>query len=430
MVWREDGSATLLHIKVHSREQGQLDAPPSTEQMRANSSKSYVHLDLLRGLAALAVFFEHLRSFVFTPYATISSHGPLNSLVWFASGFGHQAVMVFFVLSGFFITKSVIEDDNANRFSWQLYLIKRLSRLWIVLIPCLFLTLIWDQIGRHYSTNGFYEGSLYSLYNSMAPGDESLGIGTFLGNIAFLQTIKVPVFGSDGPLWSLANEWWYYIIFLFGFMMVRTPSNRLARLATLLVGLLLTCLLVGKYLLILGGVWLFGTVCFFLHDRSDLKKFLQLRLALLLSLASLFLALLFSKTSYGSNIARDYAVGLAAAFVVLTLAARSGSGATLLYKRFAHTIAESSYTLYLTHFPFLAAVVNVILLNHKFQPTLGGYSVMLLLGAVTLIYCYGVYWLFERHTATVRRYCIHKFIGRSVVSKVPSPAAKSTADKC
>jgi peptidoglycan/LPS O-acetylase OafA/YrhL len=213
-------------------------------------------------------------------------------------------------------------------------------------------------------------------------------------------------------------------------MMVRTPSSRLARQAALLVGLLLTCLLVGKYLLILGGVWLLGTLCFFLHDRSDLKKFLRLRLALLLSLASLFLALLFSKSSYGNAIARDYAVGLAAAFVVLTLAARSGNGATLLYKRFAHAIAESSYTLYLAHFPFLAAVVNVILLNHKFQPTLGGYTVMLLLGAITLIYCYGVYWLFERHTATVRRYCIHKFISRRDVSKVPSPAAKSTADKC
>src|SRR5207302_8969523 len=36
----------------------------------------------------------------------------------------------------------------------------------------------------------------------------------FLGNLLGLQTVCVPSFGSNGPLWSLANEWWYYCFFI------------------------------------------------------------------------------------------------------------------------------------------------------------------------------------------------------------------------
>jgi peptidoglycan/LPS O-acetylase OafA/YrhL len=32
-------------------------------------------------------------------------------------------------------------------------------------------------------------------------------------NAFFLQTIAGPTFGSNGPLWSLAYEWWYYVLF-------------------------------------------------------------------------------------------------------------------------------------------------------------------------------------------------------------------------
>ncbi len=43
--------------------------------------------------------------------------------------------------------------------------------------------------------------------------DRNLNLQTFLGNVACLQTIFVPGFGSNGPLWSLANEFWYYFLF-------------------------------------------------------------------------------------------------------------------------------------------------------------------------------------------------------------------------
>ena len=34
-----------------------------------------------------------------------------------------------------------------------------------------------------------------------------------MGNLFFLQTIFVPPFGSNAPLWSLSFEFWYYLLF-------------------------------------------------------------------------------------------------------------------------------------------------------------------------------------------------------------------------
>lgn len=69
------------------------------------SPRTSTHLDLIRGLSALAVMS------------------------------GHEAVMVFFVLSGFFIGTSVLESFRERRWSWRAYLINRLTRLQLVLVP-------------------------------------------------------------------------------------------------------------------------------------------------------------------------------------------------------------------------------------------------------------------------------------------------------
>jgi peptidoglycan/LPS O-acetylase OafA/YrhL len=371
-----------------------------------NVDAEFVHLDVLRGLAAFAVFLGHLRSFVFVPYADLTSHNAINAAVWILSGFGHQAVMVFFVLSGFFITKSALQDDARHQFGWQTFLIKRLSRLWVVLIPCLLLTAYWDQIGRHYSLSGFYEGKLYSLYNSMSSGGESLDVGTFFGNVLFLQTIRTPIFGSNGPVWSLANEWWYYIIFLLVFMIIRGRRGGIPAQLVRLLALGLVCAFVGTYILVPGAIWFLGAVGFIVVKRKYCQAILRNAAVRVFAFAALGLALGYSKSAFDIDTAKDYAVGIAATLVVLVLATMRGGGA--IYARLSKPIAESSYTLYLAHFPFVAVVVNVVLLNRKFDATLGGYAVFALVGGLTVTYCYGVYWLFERNTGAVRRYCLSK----------------------
>jgi len=68
-----------------------------------------------------------------------------------------------------------------------------------------------------------------------------LSLDTFLGNLMQLQTIVVSSFGSNGPLWSLANEWWYYVAFGL-FMMAYGSGPVLVRFA--MVGAIVAMMIV------------------------------------------------------------------------------------------------------------------------------------------------------------------------------------------
>src|SRR5262249_807489 len=61
------------------------------------------HLDLIRGLAAIAVLVYHVRYGFFVDYGELSAPDHFSFLFYSLTAFGHDAVMVFFVLSGFFI---------------------------------------------------------------------------------------------------------------------------------------------------------------------------------------------------------------------------------------------------------------------------------------------------------------------------------------
>jgi peptidoglycan/LPS O-acetylase OafA/YrhL len=173
-----------------------------------------VHLDFLRGVAAILVCISHLTGFLFVPYKQAISPGLLTKTFYFFATLGHQAVLLFFVLSGYLVGGSVMKSFQLQRWSWRDYLLRRMTRLWVVLIPALLLTLFWDSLGHHVNPEG-YQGAFYKVYGSGpdtgAPAE--WGIRAFLGNLCFLQTILVPVYGSNSPLWSIANEFWYYLLF-------------------------------------------------------------------------------------------------------------------------------------------------------------------------------------------------------------------------
>ena len=86
----------------------------------------------------------------------------------------------------------------------------------------------------------------------------------FLGNLVFLQDLYVPTFGSNWPLWSLANEFWYYLWFPALFMIVKRRRQGLMAVSRLAV-VLMPGLLPGFL------VWLIGTLVYF-ADKHLLTK--------------------------------------------------------------------------------------------------------------------------------------------------------------
>src|SRR5688572_25521916 len=79
-------------------------------------------LDMLRAASAALVMIGHVRGLFFVPYADVTDKGWVKQALYFITGLGHEAVMVFFVLSGFFISANIFHAFGTDRWKWDWYL--------------------------------------------------------------------------------------------------------------------------------------------------------------------------------------------------------------------------------------------------------------------------------------------------------------------
>jgi peptidoglycan/LPS O-acetylase OafA/YrhL len=172
---------------------------------------------------------SHLRALCFIDYGHVkaSADTVVAKGLYLATSFGHQSVMIFFVLSGFLISSSILKKLRENRWSWRDYVVDRGIRLYTVLIPGLLLGWCWDYLGIiAFNANHLYSSPTVP-FGPNIPGRQ-LSLVDFAGNLVFLQTRFVPVFGSNGPLWSLFNEFWYYALFpCIVLFLIRAATSRL-----------------------------------------------------------------------------------------------------------------------------------------------------------------------------------------------------------
>jgi len=339
------------------------------------------------------------------PFAQLKAPGILAKGFYLVTGLGHQAVMIFFVLSGFLVGGSVITALQKGKWSWRGYLLRRMTRLWVVLIPALLLTLLWDKLGYAHAPTG-YEGAYRELYHSgptpSIPSDWS--ICTFLGNTFFLQTILVPCFGTNGPLWSLANEFWYYLLFPLGLTIFITGKWR-DRVIALILGVVIISFL-PKSILLGGVIWLLGAVVFYLIQIGMIRRITSHPAWLILSLLLTIGALLASRSGRMGEEA-DLLIGVGCAVLVAGLASRVSTNN--FYGMISSGMSEISYTLYLVHFPLLAYLFFVLFQGRQVIPTpmtslwfIGGLG-------LTIVYSVVIWWLFERNTDRFREY-LTKFL--------------------
>lgn len=356
--------------------------------------------DLIRGVAALAVLVGHLRALLFTDYQDNSTPGLLGYGFYFITGFGHQAVVVFFVLSGFFIIRSIHESVVYQKWSPWLYSFNRLSRLWVVLIPSFLATLAWDTLGMHFFSDAtVYAGSIPTLPGLNPEG--KLGFDTFIGNVFFLQTIWVQTFGTNGALWSLANEFWYYLLFpLFYFLAARQSSWQLR--------LILIALVVFIYYLIGWGIatgfaiWLMGGITYLaFRSRWPASNRLLLRF---FSAAVFLMVLVCIRIKVLPLIFNDYSLGLSTAFLLSTLIKASMPSKWL--QKLALGFSEISYSLYLFHLSF-AVFISAFLVPVRQAFSLQQLALYLALLTVILGYSVVMYYLFERNTGRIKKAILH-----------------------
>ncbi len=325
---------------------------------------------------------------------------------YFVTGFGHQAVMIFFVLSGFLVGGAVVSRHDAGRWSWSDYAITRMTRLWIVLLPALLLTALWDNLGIAMTGSSFYSGAMATMYNS-GPLQDPTRYNTisFFGNLAFLQTIAVPTFGSNGPLWSLANEFWYYVLFPLLFCVVAMRAQTNVKLGCAALALTI-CYALPMTLLIYGLIWMLGVAAFVCHSRFPLTR---VHRNILLVLAATLLAATLALSRISGFAFEDFAIGLVFAIMLVPLSQFSQT--TALVTKLSRTAADFSYTLYLVHFPFAAFLACYALDNRRLMPGFAGAGLFVGFLFIVILYSYGVYFLFERNTRVARK-AVSKLMSR------------------
>jgi peptidoglycan/LPS O-acetylase OafA/YrhL len=361
-------------------------------------------LDIMRAVAACAVMFGHVRALFFVDFQHVEWQSwPIQAL-YFLTGFGHQAVIVFFVLSGFFISSSILRSHVLGEWSWHEYAILRGTRLYVVLLPGLALGFFWDRLGSWlFANKALYSHPLVDL-GLTAPLD-SLNLGAFLGNLLFLQTIFCQPFGSNGPLWSLSNEFWYYVLFPLAFGALLALARKRLRSAVPLVVLSL-----GVFVLLDSGkwvgfaIWLAGFVLVLLYKRIEFRPKSRTLVFLIASTALLCGILFVVRTSKGSPDLSDLAVGFAFTvflFAVLQFATgESSSGYALL----ARHSADFSYSLYVLHFPFVLFLRAWLVPQERWQPTGAHLLTAGLVALATLTFAWLVSLVTEKKTGAARKW--------------------------
>jgi peptidoglycan/LPS O-acetylase OafA/YrhL len=165
-------------------------------------SKKLYKLEAVRGFAAIYTAAGH----VFSNNFIVAGHNFSILLK-----FGQEAVILFFLLSGFVIQYSFSLSKDK---SFGLYFTKRFLRIYIPLIAVFILNylLFISKYSNIPVSSWNLVGNLLMLQDVFKP---NVICGCFLGNL---------------PLWSLSYEWWFYILFYVVTMKVRKYDSKIVYL--------------------------------------------------------------------------------------------------------------------------------------------------------------------------------------------------------
>lgn len=347
-------------------------------------------ISLLRGLAAVQVAAAHLRAEFMPGLRSLDNPALWYQGLAFFTGFAHQAVVVFFLISGWLVGGSLLNKRGQPE-ALKLYAIDRITRLWTVLVPTFALIL----------AIGILTGSIDPRTADFSP-ENAYSATALAGNLVGLQTISVPQFGGNFPLWSLANESWYYLMFPLLLMSFGGPRRVPAMFALAAAAVLLPFQIVLYF-----AIWLLGAA--FSRVRLECGGATRIALLAVLGALSVYFRLKGHNDDMGpASFGQDLLLSVLFLLFLSSTIIRPGPAIRLApVRNAANFFSNFSFTLYVIHIPVLGMLgwLGMTLfgsskLGADSIADLGIYLAML---GLVIAFAYGFYRLFEARTYQVRR---------------------------
>ena len=312
-------------------------------------------LDGLRGMTALYVVVFHASGLLWT--SVRPEDGAVPWLYENLVSFGHQAVLVFFLISGFCIhyrqAKTGARRIHVRQFGWR-----RVKRLYPSLLLALLITAALDHIGM------LLNPGYYTIPRNFWDGPVTVGgaysLHAIVGNLLLQARLFVPELGSNSPLWSLAFEFWFYMLYplmLRGFRLL--GAGRMTALAGAL-SIVTWLFLDGSPLWSVAifeawSIWVFGALLAESYVRGEWPRILRY-LGPAAPAILVFTALL-SPLGSGRDWLPDVWWGAVFALMLAYLMLAHNSLPSRVFERVCLAcgrLGEISYSLYLVHYPLLA----------------------------------------------------------------------------
>lgn len=361
-------------------------------------------LDFIRAVAASIVAFGHVRGGMFPAYPQLplDNQTPINFFLFFITRLGMEAVIVFFVLSGYLVGGNALIEFRKQKFKFSSYIIKRLSRMYVVVIPALILGGICDIIRINFTSNQHLIENLSAI--------------NLLSNCFFLQAIVTPAFGSNLPLWTISCEFWYYILWalliLLAARFIEYITIKNKKNAFLFIGILLVCIAVTSFIpfgfLKYFPIWILGAAIR-LIPISKMKD-LSIKHIGLLVFSTLILVVATAYSNLKMALTGYYLVGVCFSLLLILISSLNLQVFKALFLKIKNPVkllSEFSFSLYALHYPFQLLIFSIITEIDLLRPPLKnadlqGWIYLSLIMLIVYMYSYIVYFFTERNTGYLR----------------------------
>ena len=313
-----------------------------------------------RGIAASVVAIAHAYGLFIFPFLGADYYfGQLFSIA------AHQAVMIFFIISGYLITLSILNNVRRNEeFNFTKYISSRLARIHPPLFFAVILSIFFLGIIRLFNLRGV-DSSLPFAVGNFEPS-RKVFLLTFedIKNVVMMRNGMLEV---DGPLWSLYIEWRIYIVMgVLAFLVTSKKLTSKIIMSFIFIYVVNALISVNEHAFFYLSVWLLGALLALIPSAKKIltgkyRFFIFLILSAIVILWAFFSpAMLMAGGNKFGLFENTYQLLICILWCFIVIPDHKVK--PTLFSTISIWLGNFSYSLYILHFPIM---LFVFALSHR-----------------------------------------------------------------